>query len=143
MSLRARLFGGATIESTTANVGILILRAVTGLMLAFGHGLGKVPPSERFITGVSELGFPLPGLFAWAAGLSEFVGGLCLALGLATKPSACFVFITMLVAGLLRHADDPFATKEKAFLYAIIALTFMLVGSGKFGLDALLRRRPA
>jgi putative oxidoreductase len=140
MNFKASLFGGTTLESTAANAGLLILRALTGVMLAFGHGLGKLPPAERFTTGVSELGFPLPGVFAWAAGLSEFVGGLCLALGLATKPAACFIFITMLVAGIMRHADDPFATKEKAFLYAIIALVFMLIGSGKFGLDALIRR---
>jgi len=47
----------------------------------------------------------------------------------------------MLVALLIRHAPDPFATKEKALLYAAVALLFLLAGAGKYSVDALLTRR--
>lgn len=141
MTFKRMLFGGASIPGLAANLGLFALRVFTGLSLALAHGLGKVPPSEKFITGVVELGFPLPGLFAWSAGLSELLGGLLLALGLATRPASSFVLATMLVAGLMRHAPDPFATKEKALLFAAIALLFLLAGAGKYSLDSLFRKR--
>jgi len=141
MKLGQILFGGTVITGWAANAGLFVLRVAAGLGLALGHGLGKFPPSERFIAGVTEMGFPLPALFAWSAGLSELAGGSLLALGLATRPSSFFIMVTMLVALLIRHAPDPFATKEKALLYAAVALLFLLAGAGKYSVDALLTRR--
>ena len=135
------LLGGVEFQSLMPNVSITLLRLFTGLALAFGHGLGKIPPSERFVEGVAKLGFPLPSLFAWFAGGAEFFGGLLLAAGLLTRPSAFFILITMAVAAIMRHASDPFATKEKALLYGFVALVFLTVGCGKYGLDAVISRR--
>jgi putative oxidoreductase len=135
------VFGGAVIESTLANVGLTILRVFTGLSMAFAHGLGKVPPSERFVEGTANMGFPLPEFFAWAAGLSEFGGGLFFALGLFTRPSAFLLCCTMFVAGFIRHAADPFGGKEKALLFLAISLAFLLIGAGKYGVDTWVRSR--
>jgi putative oxidoreductase len=141
ITIKEAIFGGSRIESTSANLGLLILRVFTGLSLAFGHGINKLPPSERFVEGVADLGFPAPAFFGWAAGVSEFFGGLLLALGLLTRPSAFFIFITMMVAAFVRHAPDPFSVKEKALLFAIVALALVLIGAGKYALDAALGKR--
>jgi len=140
MNIRKWFWGGEDIHSRFANIGLLLLRVFAGLAMAFGHGIKKIPPSDQFIAGVAKLGFSLPELFAWAAGISEFVGGLLLAFGLLTRPSAFFILFTMLVAGFIRHAGDPFTIKEKAFLYAFVALLFLIIGAGRYGLDAILRR---
>lgn len=139
--IRKALIGGIQIESGFANLGLLILRIFTGLSLAFGHGILKLPPSEKFIEGVANLGFPAPAFFAWAAVCTEFFGGLLLAVGLLTRPSAFFIFITMMVAAFLRHASDPYTVKEKALLFGVVAVVFLLIGSGKYALDAALRKR--
>ena len=81
--------------------------------MAFAHGIGKVPPSDGFIGFVGKLGFPAPDFFAWAAGLSELVGGIFIALGLMTRVSGFFLLQTMLVAVFLAHGDDPFGKMEK------------------------------
>lgn len=125
-----------------ANAGLTLLRVFTGLSLAFSHGIGKVPPSERFIESVGNLGFPVPVVFAWAAGVSEFFGGLFLAAGLLTRPSSFLIAVTMFVAAFLRHAEDAFVVKEKALLFGCVAVAFLLIGSGKYGLDTILRHRP-
>ena len=122
-------------------IASLILRVFVGLVIAFGHGIKKVPPSDGFIESVANFGFPIPFVFAWAAGISEFIGGLLLALGLATRPASFFLIMTMLVAIFIRHGDDPFASKEKAILYFFIFLFYLIAGSGKFGLDRIVRRR--
>lgn len=135
------LFGGAEIGSFVANAGLLILRVFTGLAMAFAHGFHKIPPSQRFVDSVGTLGFPVPEMFAWVAGCSEFFGGLLLAGGLITRPASFFIAITMCVAAFLRHAADPFTGKEKALLFGAVAVAFLLIGSGNYGIDAWIRRR--
>lgn len=125
------------------DLGLLIVRLGFGLSLAIGHGLGKLPPSERFVNGVAEMGFPSPGLFAWGAALSESLGGSLIALGFLTRPAAFFALVTMVVALVLRHAADPFERKEKALLYALVMLALVLGGAGRYSVDALLTRRKS
>lgn len=142
MTLRAIWFGGAAIEGFIANLGYAALRVYVGLAVAFNHGINKLPPSEAFISGVQNMGFPMPEAFAMAATVSEFAGGLLLALGLFTRPAAFFILATMFVAGFIRHANDPFGGgKELAITFAFCAVMFIAIGSGKFAVDALLRRR--
>lgn len=120
------------------DAGLLVLRLGTGLFMAFGHGLGKLPPSDGLIENTGKMGFPLPVFFAWMAGLSEFLGGLFIALGLFTRPAAFLWICTMSTAAFIRHADDPFGSKEKALMYLIIGISFVLLGSGRYSLGKLL-----
>lgn len=120
------------------DIGILLLRVGTGLFMAFGHGLGKIPPSDGFIGSVEKLGLPIPVFFAWMAGLSEFFGGLLIALGLFTRPAAFFWICTMGTAAFIRHAQDPFASKEKALLYLTVGFCLIFTGGGKYSLSKAL-----
>lgn len=138
--LKKILFGGETGLSPLANAGLTLLRIFTGAALALTHGLSKMPPSDGFIDATGKLGFPLPVVFAWAAALSEFLGGAFLALGLFTRVSSFFIAFTMLVALLGVHRADPFQKQEMAFLYFFIAAAFMLKGSGDWSIDSFLRK---
>ena len=122
--------------------GLLWLRMLMGLGIAH-HGYGKIFGGRiaQFTEGVAKLGFPMPEVFAWAAALSEFVGGLCIALGLKTRVAALCVFMTMSVAAFLRHAADPFSVKELALAYWTMAGALILMGSGPYALDTLINRR--
>lgn len=133
------IFGGDSDGSPATSLGLGLLRIFVGLSLAFAHGRGKLPPSEDFIKGVGSMGFPLPVFFAWSAALSEFAGGILLALGLATRLSAFFICFTMVVALTQVHFSDPFGKQEMAFLYLFVSLLFLLRGAGGFSVDALIR----
>lgn len=126
-------------SSMMDEVAMLILRVGAGLFMAFGHGKGKVPPSEGFVQGVSAMGFPFPEMFAWAAGLTEFIGGILLAIGLFTRPSAFFLAITMFVACFIRHGADPLNVKEMSALYLMIYIIFAVKGSSKFSVDNIIK----
>ena len=119
-------------------MGLLWLRILMGAGIA-SHGYGKIFGGHlaRFTEGVAALGFPMPELFAWAAALSEFAGGLLIILGLGTRVAASFVFFTMSVAAFLQHAHDPLNVKELALAYWTIAGALILMGGGKWSLDAL------
>ena len=137
--LKKILFGGETGLSPLANAGLTLLRIFAGLSLCLTHGAGKLPPSSDFIAGTAKMGFPLATVFAWAAAMSEFLGGAFLALGLFTRVSSFFIVFTMAVALLGVHRADPFQKQELAFVYLFIALAFMLKGSGDWSVDRFLR----
>ena len=127
--------------SLPLELSLLLPRLFVGLTMAFSHGLGKVPPPEQLISGVEAMGFPAPVVFAWAAGLAEFLGGLFIALGFMTRPAAMFLGFTMLVAALKVHGADPFSSKEMSLLYFFFTLIFIIRGSGKLSVDALINKK--
>jgi len=137
--LKRILFGGESGLSVPANLGLTLLRIASGVALMMAHGRGKLPPAEGFVTRAGDMGFPTPTLFAWAAGLSEFVGGAFLALGFLTRVSSFFIACVMVTALVGVHAADPFDRLEKAFLYLVIAIAFMLKGAGDWSIDRYLR----
>ena len=137
--LKKILFGGETGLSAPANLGLTLLRIFTGVSLMMAHGVGKIPPSDGLITRAGEMGFPVPIVFAWAAALSEFVGGAFLALGFVTRLSSFFIAFTMATALYGVHFADPFDKQEKAFLYLFIALAYMFKGAGDWSIDRYLR----
>lgn len=138
--LKNVLFGGESGLSFPANAGLALLRIFIGVSLLLAHGSGKIPPSEQFIGGTANIGFPAPTFFAWAAALSESLGGAFLALGLFTRPAAFFICCVMLTALLGVHRADPYQKQELAFLYFFASAAFLLMGSGDWSLDRFLRR---
>jgi putative oxidoreductase len=135
------LFGGAGTNSRAADAGLLILRVFAGLALALAHGLGKIPPQEGFVGMVGGLGLPAPHIAAWLSGIAEFGGGILLALGLLTRPAALLIVINMTVAVVLAHAGDTFLDRERPLLFLFIALAYLLIGAGRYSLDAMIRGR--
>lgn len=123
---------------TINDTGILLLRVLTGFGIAW-HGYSKIfiGSMDSFIEAVAEMGFIYPTIFAWVAALSEFAGGLCIALGLWTRLAAVMVFFTMTVAAFIRHGNDPFDQKELALLYWTVSGALICMGGGKFSLDHL------
>ena len=116
--------------------GLLFLRVAAGAGIAY-HGYGKVfgGHMDKMVEGVASLGFPMPVVFAWAAALSEFGGGILIVIGFLTRPAAFLVFATMSVAAFMVHAADPLSVKELALAYWVISGALILTGAGKISLD--------
>ena len=140
--------GRARVETTAVDVGLLVLRlGIAGLMLAL-HGWARLGRAFSyailgtewpFIGVVAGLGIPMAGMFAVASALSESFGAILVGIGLFTKPAAVFLVIDMTVA-LCNEVSggDPI---ELPALYFIAALTIVMTGPGRYGLDTLLRER--
>jgi putative oxidoreductase len=145
------------------DIGLLILR-LAGLYLALSHGWSKVASMASgqgggFIKGVAEMGFPAPTVFAWAAALSEFAGGLLVTIGLGTRVAAAFAASTMAVAafgtqhahgrllnalGVAPVSEDVlkgWGNPELALLYLLIFVSLAFLGPGRFAVDARFGRK--
>jgi putative oxidoreductase len=121
----------------SVSIGLLIMRLFLGLTMAFGHGWGK-------LTNFSEVATQFPDPFGIGLGLTlglvvfaEFFCSLALALGVATRAAVIPLIIAMGTAAFVIHADDPFATKEKALLYLVSYVAILIAGPGRYALDAL------
>jgi len=118
----------------------LVLRAGLGTMFLFHGGpklLGGPPTWAQFGSAMTAMGIIfLPATF-WGlmAGLSEFVGGLLLVLGVATRPACLFLTFTMLVAisrHVLRH--DGFADWSHPAEDAVAFVSLFILGPGRYRL---------
>lgn len=132
------IFGGMGGANAVGDFGLLVLRVAAGLSMAFGHGIKKLPPPQQFVDGVTKMG--MPAIMAWGATVAEFGGGLLIAIGLFTRPAAALWMITMGVALVGVHRNDPFARMELALLYLAMGLLFFLAGPGRFAVDRLIRK---
>jgi len=124
------------------DMGLLVLRLSVGLMMSFGHGLGKV---SQFFKG-DEIQFADPigigtKLSFYLVGTTEFFISLILVVGLFTRLATLPLIFNMLVAVLVVHGAGPFAEKEIALLYLFPFVTLLLTGPGKISLDYLIRNK--
>lgn len=86
-------------------------------------------------------------VFQALAAVSEFFGGLAIALGLLTPVAAAGIAATMTVAALkhIRHGDafvgHDGPTYELALGYLVQSFALMALGPGALSVDALVRAR--
>jgi putative oxidoreductase len=129
------------------DAGLVVARLVFGLLMA-AHGAQKLFGwfGGYGIAGTGgffeSLGFRPGRLFATAAGLSEFGGGVLLALGLFGPVGPALMIGVMTVAAVSVHWHNGlFAMSngiELPLLYAAGAAALALTGPGRYSLDALL-----
>jgi putative oxidoreductase len=128
-------------------LGLLIFRLVLGLGFA-AHGAQKLFGSfggyglegtGGFFAG---LGFRPGKLFALAAGLGEFGGGLLTAFGLGGPFGPALMIVVMIVAIFSVHLGKGYFVTtggpEAPILYIIGALAIISVGPGPYSLDSIL-----
>ncbi len=122
------------------DVGLGFLR-FAGLGLAY-HGYQKVFGGDMsgFAHVVEKIGFPLPVVFAWAAALSELVGGALVLVGLFTRVAAVFAASTMFVAAFIAQATEPFEKRELALVYLVAMIALSCLGAGKWSVDGVARK---
>ncbi|GMA38391.1 DoxX family protein [Mobilicoccus caccae] len=128
------------------DIGLLIARALLGFVVA-AHGYQKffMNGMDATATAFEGMGVPLPAVSAWAAGLIELVGGILLILGALTPIVGILVTFVMIGAAVFVHIGNGiFASDGGWELVAVIALaamTFALVGPGRYSVDHALTGR--
>ncbi len=150
-ALNKFLFGGPGTATSIGDVGLLVARLGFGAYIAL-HGYGKIIHDDgiymapQFLAGVKAMSFPAPLVFAWMSALTEFIGGILIAVGFITRPVAFALVFNMCIASFIAMKDlpwfDPASTKSKEFplLYLMFFFLLLLIGSGRFAIEAFLRK---
>ena len=121
-------------------LGELVFRLVLGVWI-LTHGWDKINSfSEKMDFFPDPLGIGST-LSLGLATFAEFFCGILLILGCFTRFAAFNLLVTMLVAGFIFHAADPFPKKELALLYAVGFFYFLMAGGNRFSLDQWIRGR--
>ena len=128
--------------------GLLILRLVVGLTVA-GHGAQKLfgvwggPGMNGWTQVVQRLRMRPARPMAWIAALSEFGGGLLLALGLLSPLGSLAIIGAMLVAIATVHLSKGFWVSKGGFEFNLTligaAAALAITGPGAYSLDNALR----
>lgn len=122
-----------------------LLRIVAGLLFAC-HGAQKLFGVLGGVGGQPGTVVPLFSLMG-LAGLIEFVGGLCIAVGLFTSYAAFIASGEMAAAYFRAHAPRGFwpiqNNGELAVLYCFLFLYMAARGAGMWSLDQLWRSASA
>jgi putative oxidoreductase len=114
----------------------LLLRMVLGAIF-IAHGFHKISGGMHELTNtVGRLGFPMPEAFAWAAALAEFLGGICVLVGLFTRWAALAIAIVMAVAvSKVRLHEGLVGGYEFPLTLLVVAIALALTGAGPVSLD--------
>ena len=123
------------------SAGLLGLRLVMGTAFVF-HGWPKIQNPFGWMGPEAAM----PGFLVALAAVAEFGGGLGLIVGFATRLAALGIAAVMTVAIFSVHVPqgDPFVgngpgpSYELAAVYLACAVVFLLLGPGRYALDALL-----
>ena len=127
-----------TNEPLAVSVSLLIMRIGAGLMMSTGHGWGKL---SSFGEKAAHFSDPIglgPTLSMGLAVFAEFFCSIGLILGFLSRAVVIPLMVTMLVAVLIVHSDDPFGRKELGLLYLLPFITVLLSGPGRYSLDRVL-----
>jgi len=106
------------------------------------HGLPKLTggPEKWAMLGdtMKSLGIDFaPTVWGFMGAFSECVGGLLLAIGLFTRPACIALLATMIVAASMHISKgDPFVKYSHAVEAGILFISLILIGPGKYSLDA-------
>ena len=124
--------------SPGARYAPVLIRTIVGVV-GVVHGWPKLKDLTSFIDAVRGMGIPLAELFATAAALSEFLGGLALIIGFCTRYAAFFVacFAAFLARVAVFLADFAaffarvavFLADFAAFLVALLTAFFAVVAA--------------
>jgi len=137
----------ATIASYLQSPFLLFVRLYWGFQIS-QNGWGKLHNLAHVTEFFGSLGLPAPGATATFVSTFEFVGGIFLILGLASRLVALMLFVDMTVAYITAEPQAFFSFfKDPGKFYVADAYTFwftaliiLIFGPGLIALDALIDR---
>lgn len=128
-------------HASMSSAGVLVLRLGFFAVLAATHGAAN---ARGLAAGPVEFPDPLglgPTTSLVLVTFAELVCGMLVAVGLFTRVAAGIVAFNFAIAFFLFHASDPFARGELAFHYLVAAAALVMIGPGRWSVDARLRAR--
>jgi putative oxidoreductase len=134
---------GLNILNARRDEWILIIRFCLGIIF-IQSGWGKLMHFSQTVDFFTQLNIPLPSLNALIATLIEFIGGILLVVGFATRFVSIALIVVMAVAILTAQLPEITAFVDILGLqewdYILFFGMLTTLGAGRWSLDGLIRR---
>ncbi len=128
------------------------LRDLSLLLFRLILAIGFYEPAMmklKNLSGVAEwfgsMNYPIPGVSAFLAMVTEVAGIVLITLGLGTRIVALPMMFIMLIATFTVHISNGFAAGDNGFeiplYYFIMLIALVAYGSGKYSLDHLFSKK--
>jgi putative oxidoreductase len=128
-------------KENAVNLGLFVLRLGVGVNVVWLHGWERVRHySERAANFPDPLnmGHRHSLILAVAA---EFIGGILVTLGLAGRLAALLLAFSLGVTLFSGEAGLPWRQREATLLYLTASLAILMLGCGRWALDAVVWKR--
>lgn len=126
-------------------LGVPLFRVFLGATLVYGaqdnvFSRARMREFSEFLT---QNGFPAPLFNAHLSAYAQFIGGLLILMGAATRPAAAVMVINFLVALWMVHRNLPFTANISPLAMLFGSLLLLFHGPGAYSVDAALQRRTS
>jgi putative oxidoreductase len=126
---------------------LLLCRLYWGWLFLMA-GLGKLQDIPRTLESFQSLNLYAPHFLAYLVGLTEFLGGVCLMLGFASRLVAIPLAFTMVMAYVTAHSESlrnilvspSVFVADSPFNFLLVSLLIWAFGPGKFSIDYWLEK---
>lgn len=121
-------------DGTAESIILLVVRIVFGVLL-MSHGIAKWANFQEM-----SAVFPDPlgvgsTLSLVLAIFGELVCSMAFIVGFLYRLVMIPMIFTMCIAFFVIHSQDPFSTKELAFVYLVVFVLMYIIGPGKYSVD--------
>ncbi len=123
------------------NLGLLLLRLGVGVNMTVLHGVDRVRNYSQLANSIPDplgMGRRHSLMLVVAA---EFVGGILVTLGLAGRLAALALAFSLSLTLFSGEAGLPWRQREATVLYLTASLAILLLGCGRWALDAVVWKR--
>lgn len=125
------------------DAAVIVLRIFLGAVLVYGtqDNVFSTTRMHEFRDFLERNGFPWPLLCAYLSVYTQFLAGLAILVGMATRVAAALMVINFLIALAMVHLRLPFDANIAPFAMLAASLFFLLHGPDRYTLDARWSRR--
>lgn len=124
------------------DLALLALRVLTGAFLVWEmwFNISSAETMRLVIGFFRDNGFAYPEFFAPLSAWAQFLIGVALIAGLATRWAGLLLAFNFVVGMIMVHLEDSFREQWPALSLLFVGLFFFAWGGGRYALDAWLKR---
>ena len=125
-----------------ADLGLLLLRLLTGAFLVYGvlDNVVSAGRMEEFSAFLKSNNFPEASVMAPISVYTQLICGVALTLGVLTRWAGIVIAIHFVIALVMVHWSQDFRGWWPAIVLVGIGLQYSLTGAGSISVDALIAR---